>query len=99
MLSDCDESKSWAELRRDMDLSQDLLQATYRNGLVLDVGWYEDNREDSVTATVDAGGAFCVACIRQSDWDHPVLSIMARDFDELRIAIRLADALATDYPS
>jgi hypothetical protein len=98
VLTDCDPGKGWDRLKSEMDLQQDLLQATYDNGLVLDVGWYEDTRENSTTANPEAGGAFCVACIRHSDWDNPVLSIVARDFDELLTAIQLADSWAASVP-
>lgn len=87
-----DTSKSWSQLRDDMDLDQDLFTAEYPSGLLLDVGWYNDSREESSTANPEARGAFRVVCIRNYDWDNPVLSISARDFVELRHAIQLADA-------
>ena len=99
VLSDCDTGATWSRLKSNMDIGQDLLQAEYASGLVLDVGWYEDDRSNSTTTNTSAGGAFCVACIRNSDWDNPVLTIFARDFGELRRAIEVADAWIADTPS
>lgn len=99
LLQHRDTSKSWSQLRDNMDLDQDLLAVTYSNGLVLDVGWYDDARPDSCTANASAGGAFRVVCIRRFDWDKPVLSIFARDFVELRRAIETADAWVSNLES
>lgn len=92
VLSGCETDATWSQLKSKMDLGQDLLQAKYANGLTLDVGWYEDERGNSATSNPAAGGAFCVAGIRNSDWDNPVLTIFARDFVELGRAIEAADA-------
>lgn len=99
VLSGCETDATWAQLKRNMDLGQDLLQARYANGMTLDVGWYEDERKDSATSNPVAGGAFCVAGIRNSDWDNPVVTFFARDFAELESAIEAADAWVAALPS
>jgi hypothetical protein len=99
VLTDCETDKSWSQLKNDMDLGEDLLQAEYPNGLTLDVGWYDDSRDASTTANPEAGGVFCVVCIRDHDWDNPVLTMFARDFVELRRAIEAADAWISELAS
>jgi hypothetical protein len=99
VLSYRDTDKSWRQLKDDLDLDEDLLQADYANGLVLDVGWYDDLQPNSATANPESGGAFCVQLIRNHDWESPVVSIFARDFQELSTAIEAADRIATAFPS
>lgn len=94
-----DTSKTWEQLRDDLDLDQDLLQVVYPNGLVLDAGWYEDSQLDSATVNVAAGGAFRVVLVRNLDWQRCVVSIYARDFNELRTAIEAVDHLASLFPT
>jgi hypothetical protein len=62
---------------------------------VLDAGWHEDRRPESSSSNREGGGAFWVVLIRAFDWHHPVLAISARDFTELRRAIKVADDYAT----
>jgi hypothetical protein len=72
---------------------EDLLQVEYANGLILDVGWYEIKGTRTVGSTTnrDLHGAFFVKGVRDKEWGDLVLELAARDYDELRVAIALAD--------
>lgn len=90
-LHDLDITRTWQELRASQDLQEDLLQVEYPNGLVLDVGWYQSAARSEIISSEGAGGAFKILAVRADDWSDPILSVYARDFDELHKAIVLTD--------
>lgn len=46
-------------------LKEDLIQIIYKNGYLLDVGWYPE---------FDINGSFKTVIINNYDWDRPILS-------------------------
>jgi hypothetical protein len=90
-LQDLETTGTWQELRARQDLQEDLLQVEYPNGLVLDVGWYQSAARSETISSKGAGGAFRILAVRENNWSDPILSIYARDFNELTRGILLAD--------
>lgn len=88
LLRFCDASLSMSAAYEKLELSEDMLQAEYKSALILDVGWYGSHE-----------GQFVVLGIRDLDWDDPILRVLARDFVELRSAIRVADDYLASLPS
>jgi hypothetical protein len=63
------------------NLKEDLLQVSYANGLLLDVGWYP---------SFDENGEFQIRVIENNNWDEPVYSSETNSIDGLISAIRNA---------
>lgn len=65
-------------------LKEDLAQAQYPNGCVLDVGWYPEFSPD---------GHFAVAVIKADNWEKPIHYCECKTVSDLRTAI--SNALQT----
>ena len=62
-------------------LKEDLLQVSYPNNILLDVGWYP---------SFDINGRFHVRLIKDSDWDNIKYHSESRSIIELIIDINIA---------
>jgi hypothetical protein len=62
-------------------LKEDLFQATFSKDRILDIGWYP---------SFDVTGRFHVKLIENYDWDNPLFSETANDFDDLLIVVESA---------
>jgi hypothetical protein len=68
------------------DLKEDLAQARYEGGVLVDVGW---------SPSFSAEGAFVVRVVREADWDAPLFlerhASVAALGDAVRRAARVAE--------
>jgi hypothetical protein len=60
------------------DLKEDLFQAVFPHGQLIDIGWYPEFCEN---------GTFRVSLIKAYDWEHPAFSEKAKSWTELNKAI------------
>ena len=77
-------------------LKEDLAQVAYPNGIVLDIGWYCDGREEE-----EGTGAFGVIVAMGGEWQKPLFDARVRP-DQLvatiHRAVALADSTARNSP-
>ena len=66
-------------------LVEDLLQVSYGDSVLVDVGWYPDS---------DPAGEFLVLVVVDRDWDQPAATLAATSIDELRERVQDAVELA-----
>lgn len=59
-------------------LLEDLLQVSYTNGYLLDLGWYPE---------FDANGTFKIQVIKDRNWDNPIYFRECREKNDLRQCI------------
>ncbi|MFG4531580.1 hypothetical protein ACF0BZ_04870 [Acinetobacter baumannii] len=75
------DSISWIddnfEINEDIifDLSEDLLQISFNNNKILDVGWYPD---------LEVGGFFKIVVIKDMNWESPIIVKECRDISSLK---------------
>lgn len=75
------DSISWIddnfEINEDIifDLSEDLLQISFNNNKILDVGWYPD---------LEVGGFFKIVVIKDMNWESPIIEKEFRDISSLK---------------
>jgi len=55
------------------DLSEDLLQISFNNNKILDVGWY-----------LEVGGFLKIVLIKDMNWDSPIIEKKCRDISSLK---------------
>jgi hypothetical protein len=67
------------------DLKEDLAQAHFHGGIVLDAGWFPSFSED---------GAFVVRVVRETDWDDPLFLEKSKTVAGLLASIRRAVVIA-----
>jgi len=60
------------------NLKEDLFQATFPCGQILDIGWYPE---------FSARGSFVISLIRNQDWQNPIHCEKAKNWAELKIAL------------
>ena len=84
-LGDVDPHRSPAE--QAAELKEDLVQVSYGERSLLDIGWYPSFEED---------GEFIVSVICDEDWDSPVFSRSCQDWDNLKDLVREAVLAATN---
>lgn len=92
-LSHIDRSRGLRALEDAFEINDDLLQAEYGNGLVLDVGWFNLESISNVDGPYRLP-CFLVRLIRSSDWTTPSVQFVARDFAELDEALRAVERWA-----
>ena len=63
------------------NLKEDMLQAEYKNNLLLDVGWYP---------SFEANGHFQIKIIKDYEWDEPTFSTTADTLHKLDIELHKA---------
>ncbi|PTT32561.1 hypothetical protein [Pseudomonas sp. HMWF021] len=63
------------------DLKEDLLQASFPSGQILDIGWYPEFSEN---------GSFKILLISNRDWDSPTYSETAKTWKSLGKALKNA---------
>ncbi|MDC5077355.1 hypothetical protein OHW40_03010 [Acinetobacter baumannii] len=75
------DSISWIddnfEINEDIifDLSEDLLQISFNNNKILNVGWYPD---------LEVGGFFKIVVIKDMNWESPIIEKECRDISSLK---------------
>lgn len=57
------------------DLSEDLLQISFNNNKILDVGWYPD---------LEVDGFFKIVVIKDMNWESPIIEKECRDISSLK---------------
>jgi hypothetical protein len=71
-------------------LKEDLMQARFGDGIILDLGWYPE---------FDPRGQFVLSVVREQEWGNPVLQLKFRELSQftqnLNRAIRSADGYAS----
>lgn len=70
------------------ELTEDLLQIEYKNGLVLDIGWYPE---------MDPNGCLKVYLIKDADWYSPLICLAARSEQEMEEALKEAVRIVERY--
>jgi hypothetical protein len=60
------------------NLKEDLFQATFPCGQILDIGWYPE---------FSTRGSFVISLIRNQDWQNPTHCEKAKNWAELKIAL------------
>lgn len=60
------------------NLKEDLFQATFPCGQILDIGWYPE---------FSTYGSFVISLIRNQDWQNPTHCEKAKNWAELKIAL------------
>jgi hypothetical protein len=85
-LSQIDRSSDLTALEKAFEINDDLLQGEYKNGLVVDVGWF------NLESISNVGGPYRLPCflvrlIRAADWTTPSVQFVARNFTELDEAL------------
>lgn len=74
-------------LKNQLDnLKEDLLQVSYPNGLLLDIGWFP---------SFDENGKFQIRAIENYDWETPIFYLEARNVEDLQLAIMNAISRCT----
>jgi hypothetical protein len=63
------------------DLKEDLFQAVFPKDQIIDIGWHPEFYEN---------GTFRVSLIKAYDWEHPIFSDQAKNWEELYNAISCA---------
>lgn len=77
-------------MRHQKDIQkEDLAQIVYRNGHVIDVGWYPSTQPD---------GCFVVYVVRSGDWDQPVARTECVTVQELRDTLENAIEVVVGRP-
>ncbi|WP_144929806.1 MULTISPECIES: hypothetical protein [unclassified Pseudomonas] len=76
-ISHLDQSVGVAEIID--DLKEDLFQASFPFEQIIDIGWYPEFCES---------GFFRVSLIAECNWEVPVYSEIAKDWDELAAALK-----------
>ncbi len=56
------------------ELKEDLIQIIYKNGYILDVGWYPE---------FDINGSFKTMVVNNYDWDRPIFSKECKNLNSL----------------
>lgn len=92
-LNNVDPTQDLRSLAQAFEINDDLLQGTYQNGLVIDVGWFDIESVSNVDGPYRLR-CFLVRVIRESDWQTPCVQFVARDFFELDAALRACDLWA-----
>jgi len=67
------------------ELKEDLAQANFPRGLIIDIGWYPEFSED---------GTFCVKVVHGKQWDQPAMQERSPTVQGLLLAINRAIAFA-----
>ena len=62
-------------------LTEDLLQVEYKNGYLIDLGWYPE---------YDKNGKFIIQLIKDGNWNNPIYKQQCRDFKQLKIILNKA---------
>ena len=70
------------------ELTEDLLQIEYKNGLVLDIGWYPE---------MDPNGCLKVHLIKDADWYSPLICLAARSEREMEEALKEVIRIVEGY--
>ncbi|WP_236191346.1 hypothetical protein [Pseudomonas pharyngis] len=60
------------------NLKEDLFQATFPCGQILDIGWYPE---------FSTYGSFVISLIRNQDWQNPTHCEKAKNWEEFKIAL------------
>ena len=60
------------------NLKEDLFQATFPCGQILDIGWYPE---------FSTYGSFVISLIRNQDWQNPTNCEKAKNWEEFKIAL------------
>jgi len=70
-------------------LKEDLMQARFGNGILLDLGWYPE---------FDPRGQFVLSVVKEQEWENPILQLKFREMSQfmqnLNRAIKSADGRA-----
>ena len=83
---DLDDVNPDLPLEQQIDLlKEDLVQITFRNGTLVDAGWYP---------SFSPNGRFRILVIRNGDWTVPLLEAEARDLTDLLSALTRAISIA-----
>ncbi len=60
------------------NLKEDMFQATFPCGQILDIGWYPE---------FSTRGSFVISLIHNQDWQNPIHCEKAKNWAELKIAL------------
>lgn len=69
------------------NLTEDLVQVEYDDGLLLDIGWYPEG---------DPDGEIAVLVVQNYDWDNPVYEERCNDLPSLLNIIKAAERIISN---